>query len=212
MRALHRLGRYFVAGVLAILPIVITVGVIVWVAGFLNRFVGPETAIGRFVAGLGLTFVPESSTGYLTGLLIVAAAILVLGFLVEAGARNFLQRAQDRVLGRIPLIGSLYGTSRQILSLLDQKDPEKMKSMQAVFVHFGGSGGCGVLALQVSTDELRIGGKDYRIVIIPTAPVPVGGGLLFVPAESIQPTDLSVDKLMSIYVSMGVTASQFIKP
>ena len=83
--------------------------------------------------------------------------------------------------------------------------------MQAVFVHFGGSGGCGVLALQVSPDEFTLGGKRYHIVIIPTAPVPVGGGLLFVPVELIQPTELSVDKLMSIYVSMGVTAPQFLK-
>jgi len=207
---LRRLGRYFVAGVLAILPLVITVGVVVWVADFLNRYVGPGTSIGRFVASLGLKFVPETNTGYLVGLLVVAGAVLVLGFIVEAGARSFLQRAQDRILGRIPLIGSLYGTSRQILALLDQKDPEKMKSMQAVFVRFGGNG-CGVLALQVSSEEITIGQQAYRIVIVPTAPVPVGGGLLFVPAEMIQPTELSVDKLMSIYVSMGATASQFLK-
>jgi uncharacterized membrane protein len=45
---------------------------------------------------------------------------------------------------------------------------------------------------------------------VPTAPVPIGGGLLFVPAEVVQPTDLSVDGLMSIYVSMGITASRFL--
>ena len=114
---LHRLGRYFVAGVLAILPLVITVGVVVWVADFLNRFLGPDTGIGRAVSSLGVRFVPESNTGYVAGLLLVAGAILALGFFVEAGARNFLQRCQDRLLGRIPLIGSIYGTSRQILTL-----------------------------------------------------------------------------------------------
>ena len=38
----------------------------------------------------------------------------------------------------------------------------------------------------------------------------VGGGLLFVPAEVVQPTELNVDGLMSIYVSMGVTAAQYL--
>jgi hypothetical protein len=52
MSWLRRLGRYFVAGVLAILPLVITVGVVVWVADFLNRFLGPNTGIGRAVAVL----------------------------------------------------------------------------------------------------------------------------------------------------------------
>jgi uncharacterized membrane protein len=45
---------------------------------------------------------------------------------------------------------------------------------------------------------------------VPTSPVPVGGGLLFVPAEVVQPTDLSVEGLISIYVSMGITADQFL--
>jgi len=32
-----------------------------------------------------------------------------------------------------------------------------------------------------------------------------------VPADVIQPTDVSVEGLMSIYVSMGITAGQFLK-
>ena len=39
-----------------------------------------------------------------------------------------------------------------------------------------------------------------------------GAALLLVPAEMVQPTDLSAEALMSIYVSMGVTAKQFLKP
>lgn len=67
-----------------------------------------------------------------------------------------------------------------------------------------------MLALLVSPERYRINGNDYLIVIVPTAPVPVGGGMLFVPAEIVEPADLSVEGLMSIYVSMGVTASQFL--
>jgi uncharacterized membrane protein len=62
----------------------------------------------------------------------------------------------------------------------------------------------------VSPERFRINGRDYHIIIVPTAPVPIGGGLLFVSAEAVQPTDLSVEGLMSIYVSMGITASQFL--
>ena len=38
----RRLLRYFVAGVFAILPVVVTVAVVIWVARFLEQFVGPE--------------------------------------------------------------------------------------------------------------------------------------------------------------------------
>jgi uncharacterized membrane protein len=45
-------------------------------------------------------------------------------------------------------------------------------------------------------------------VIVPTAPVPVGGGLLFVPQEWVRPAEVGMEALTSIYVSMGVTARQ----
>jgi len=39
--------------------------------------------------------------------------------------------------------------------------------------------------------------------------VPVGGSMIFVPADAVKPADMSVDTFMSVYVSMGVTAKQF---
>ena len=70
--------------------------------------------------------------------------------------------------------------------------------------------GAGVLALLVSPERFCINGMDYHIVIVPTSPVPVGGGLIFVPVDAVKPADVSVEALMSIYVSMGVTAPQFL--
>lgn len=45
-------------------------------------------------------------------------------------------------------------------------------------------------------------------VIVPTAPVPIGGGLLYVPQASVVPADVGMDAVTSIYVSMGVTSAQ----
>ena len=84
--------------------------------------------------------------------------------------------------------------------------------MQVVFCLFGGDSGAAFLALLPTPEFFRIGDVDYNAVLIPSAPVPVGGSLLFVPASSIRPADVSVDAFMSIYVSMGVTGPQFMKP
>jgi len=51
-------------------------------------------------------------------------------------------------------------------------------------------------------------GREYQMVIIPTAPVPFGGALLFVPADNIVPAEMSVDAMMSIYLSMGISAPE----
>ena len=81
--------------------------------------------------------------------------------------------------------------------------------MSVVYCIFGGDRGTAFLALLVSPQIYVINGREYKIVIVPTAPVPFGGGLLFVPIECVHAADMSVDGLMSIYVSMGVTAPQF---
>lgn len=209
-KTVKRGTRYFLAGLLAILPLVITVAVIAWVADLARTFIGPETMVGKGIRGLGLQFVSDSAVAYVLGAIVVLGVVFVIGVAVEAGARNLFERIADGFLKRIPIVGNLYGTSRQLVALFDRKDDNQMKGMQVVFCFFGGEANYGILALLVSPDRYRINDRDYQVVIIPTAPVPVGGGLFFVAADHIQTTEISVDGLMSIYVSMGITTPQFL--
>ena len=206
-----RLIQWFVAGVLALLPLIITVAVVVWVAEYVKAIFGPNTMFGQVMQRFGLHFVSNETIAFLIGVLLVLAVIFLVGVGAESGARKFLHRLVDATLQRIPLVGSIYGTSKQVVAMLDQKDPEALKGMQVVLCYFGQQGGAGFLAILVSPDRYRLANRDFQIVIIPTAPVPIGGALLMVPADVIQPTDVSVEGLMSIYVSMGITAGQFLK-
>lgn len=206
----HRVTRCFLAGVLAILPVAITVAVVTWVGDLVLKFLGPNAVIGRALRGLGLQFATDARGAYIVGAALVLGLIFLIGVAVEAGAKNLLQRLLDAVLQRIPLVGSVYGTSKQLVGLVDKKQDANLKGMKPVFCVFGAQGGAGVLALLVSPERFRIGGKEYQIVIVPTAPVPVGGGLLFVPVEAIRPAEVSMEGVVSIYVSMGVTAPQFL--
>src|SRR5262245_30133891 len=108
-RLLQRIGSCFLAGLLAILPVVLTVGVVVWVAGFLQRFLGPDTLFGRALVSLGLSLGSDMLVAYVLGWVFVLAAILLLGLVVQLGARRLLQRLLDAVLLRIPLVGQIYG-------------------------------------------------------------------------------------------------------
>jgi uncharacterized membrane protein len=209
---LKRLGRWFFAGVLTLLPIFVTVAVVAWVANFLAGIFGPGTLVGEAIHKLGLSFAPNSSLPYVIGGAVVLVVIFLVGVFVDSGARSFYQRFVDGAFKRIPILGDLYGTSQQVINLLAKKDDDNLKKMKAVFCLFGRESGCGFLALLVSPDKHTINGIDYVIVIVPTAPVPIGGGLLFVPAAQVIEAELSVEALMSIYVSMGLTAGQFMRP
>ena len=62
-----------------------------------------------------------------------------------------------------------------------------------------------MLGLAPSHDPVEIEGRQYFAVLVPTAPVPIGGGLLYVPVEWVKPANMGIDKLTEIYVSMGLT-------
>lgn len=208
----HRLNTYFVTGLLAILPLALTIAILSWVAGIVNGYIGPRTTLGQFLQSLGYRLSPGSNLtlAYVVGIFLVIAAIFFLGLVLESGARKLMERLADRTLHQLPLVRSIYKTTEQLINLVPNKEDDRLKGMQVVFCRFGpDKDGTGVLALLPSPENFRIDGQDYRIVIIPTAPVPFGGAMLFVPAHSVIPADMSLDTFMGSYMSMGVSMTQF---
>ena len=202
----NRLTRYLLAGVFAVLPLAITVLAVTWVVGLLTSLVGPDTFLGDLLSKIGLNFVNDPNVAYVLGWLGLIAGTLVLGFFVESGMRGLYSRVTQAIFNRVPLIGKVYDASRQLVDMLDQHGDDKLQGMSVVYCSFGEKGGAGVLALAPTPEKIVINGRDFQIVLVPQSPVPIGGGLLFVPVESVEQVDMSVDTFMSIYVSMGVTA------
>jgi uncharacterized membrane protein len=56
-----------------------------------------------------------------------------------------------------------------------------------------------------SPQPVIIGEYSYLGLLVPSAPVPFGGALIYVPTEWVKPAEGGVELLMSVYVSMGVT-------
>jgi uncharacterized membrane protein len=69
-----------------------------------------------------------------------------------------------------------------------------------------------ILALMPSPERIVLDGLEYHAILIPTAPVPFGGGLFYVPASWVKPADFAVDGLLNVYVSMGVSSPDFFNP
>ncbi len=208
--------RIFVTGVLAALPLAATVAIFWWALGLLGRWVGPDSPIGSALAYIGLGVTGSAVVGYLAGVAIVCVALFLLGLLVDAGLQRGLAGVLRAVLRRIPLVGTVYDMLHKMVGLFAQRDEAGLKSMRAVWCHFGGPGGpdepprAAVLALLSTPEPVMVGGRPCLGVIVPTAPVPVGGGLLYLPQEWISEADVGIDALTSIYVSMGVTTGQYL--
>jgi len=198
--------RLFVTGLLAALPVAATLAIFAWALSVLASLLGPSSLIGSLLVALGLG---SELLGYVLGLGLVAGLLVGLGALVEAGFERGLARLVDGVMRRIPVVRQVYDTVQRLVALFTQRDPTAARAMQAVWLRFGGAeGGAVVLALQTAAEVLEVDGRRCVAVLVPTAPVPIGGGLLFVPEAWVTAADLSVEAVTSLYVSMGVTAAQ----
>lgn len=195
----------FLAGLLASLPLILTFILLGWVAGIVRQFLGPDSLLGRLLAAIGLQLVEDEWKAYILGGLLLGVAVFLLGLIVQTGLRRYVKAAADRTIKRLPLIGTLYDATDRFVALFDRSQKADMTAMSPVWCHFGGEGGVAVLALMPNPELIELGGKAYRTVLVPTAPIPVGGGLLYVPADWVKPADIGVEQLSSIYLSMGIT-------
>jgi uncharacterized membrane protein len=202
---MRRIIQTFASGLLAALPLTLTVAVTAWLVILVADNIGPSSLVGRMLSALGVSVTASSVAPYLAGLATVAVAIYLLGLLVETRLASWISPLINRTMQRVPIISSVYGLSKQFTSLVDLKGEDNVKRMTPVWCFFGGEPGAAVLALLASPKPVAIGPHEYLGILVPSAPVPVGGALVYVPAAWVRPAEGGIEHLMSVYVSMGVT-------
>lgn len=201
-----RIARIFLAGLLVLLPILVTVIVTVWVAQLLQSYAGPNSLIGRVIVLLGLNLVSSDTGAYFLGFLIILGCIFLLGLVVETRLWPLVQTGLDSLISRVPLVSNVYDLSKRFVAIVDRGgNKDSLQSMRPVWCFFGGEGGAAVLGLMPSPEPVQIGEHSYVGLLVPSAPVPFGGALLYVLADWVKPADGGVERLMNVYVSMGVT-------
>jgi uncharacterized membrane protein len=189
--------RIFFAGLLAMLPLVLTLAAAAWVGSFVYAYTGPQSVFGSLLATIGLALVANRVVAYLVGFVVVLVCLYVVGL-------------GSRLMSRIPLLGSVFNLMSRFVGVLGKQNAADTSAMAPVWCFFGGEGGAAALGLLSSPEPVTLQGRPHLAVLIPTAPVPFGGGLLFVPADWVVPAPVGAEALTSIYVSMGMTAPQFL--
>ena len=200
----------FLSGLFAILPVVLTVAIMVWVAGYLQAVLGPDSWVGDKLKSIGLQLFTNEIVASVVGWAVVLVGIWLLGLLIRSLVKHRFEQAVNTVVGYIPVVKSVHGTVTQLVGMLRKDEKTELTAMSAVFCSFGKEHGGGFLGLLTSPDTYRFDGRDYNVIYIPTSPVPMSGGLLFVPAETVTKVDMTPDQVMEMYLSLGILASKVI--
>jgi uncharacterized membrane protein len=211
--------KYFLTGLVILLPLAITIAVIGFIIDFITGpfFVFVSSLVNNIpIPQNGFLFLShEQLHRYLTKLIILVA-ILVFTIFLGMVTRWFFFKSlislSDKILHKIPLINTVYKTTQDIIKTLFVSDRNSFK--QVVMVPFPRDG---IYALGFITRESPATcsqkvGKDLVSVLIPTTPAPMSGFLLMYPKEKLIMVDIRPEDAIKYIVSCGVLTPQETQP
>jgi uncharacterized membrane protein len=198
------------AGLLVLLPLVLTMLIIAWMIGLVAAILGPGTWFGDLLTTGGSAIVGEKREviAFLIGGAIGLAGLWLLGLMVRVEARRALDQTFDEILGKVPLFRAIYRPVSQVVRLLAGTNPD-LTAMSVVMCRLGGAHGADVPALLASPEVYEVNGDRRLLVYLPTSPLPAWGGLVLVPERAVVVVpSMDADALIRLYLSFGVLAPE----
>lgn len=191
--------RYFISGLVAFLPLALTVNLLVIMFniadGFLGKYLQPYFAreFGFYVRGISI--------------LVCFILIVILGFLVTNFFGRKLYPIFERLLLQLPFFKQVYPAVKEVCVFLFSR--EKFNFRQVVILEYPRKG---IYSFGFLTNEVpkKVGGqtnKDLCYVFMPHTPSPMGGFLIMVPKDELITPDIGVEEAIKTIVSGGVIKS-----
>ncbi len=200
--------RPLITGVLALLPVGLTVAIVTWLVIFLANMFGPRSAVGGMLKQVGWNIGEGDIGAYAGGMLFALLLIYLLGLLVQVVLKDRWTQWLDRLTSNIPVISTVFDAATKIVEMLEPNKSADMQSMTPIMCDFGGTT---FPAFMPTSQTFVLNGVEYHVVMIPTAPVPFGGAIMCVPRDAVSPLDVGIDGLFNIYMSMGTMVPDYIK-
>ena len=193
-----KIRGYFIAGLLVVVPITITLyfaffvvtSIDGWVAGLVPAQYNPNNYLPFSIPGLGL--------------IAVFMALVVIGFFAANFFGRFLIRISEYLLDRVPVVKTIYGAIKQIMETVLANQSEAFR--EAVLLEYPRKGCWSIGFLTGTTSgEVQAVTKDKMInVFVPTTPNPTSGFILFVPEKDIYRLHMTVEEALKMVVSGGI--------
>ncbi len=190
------LQRYFLAGLLVFLPVVITLWFLGWVIGLMDGLLDvlparlhPNSYLPFAIPGLGAVF--------------TIALILFLGVLTRGVATRRFLAAWDKIFVQIPIFRGVYTAVQKLVqTFLGQSQTNR----QVVMIEYPRKGIYTVgFAMGRAWHELEKKNEAPLVnVFVPTTPNPTSGFYLLVPTNEVAPLNMSMEEALKLITSGGL--------
>jgi uncharacterized membrane protein len=185
--------KLFLTGLATILPIAVTIYVLYWLGATAESILGPllEMVMPTKFYRPGL--------GVLTGIVLV----FVVGILMKAYLFRTFVALGEQILGRIPLVKTLYRSLRDLMSFFTTGERQRMTPVMVTL----GDTNMHLIGFITREDFMDmpagIGGRDMVAVFMPMS-YQMGGFTTVVPRSAITPIDMSIEQAMRFAVTAGM--------
>lgn len=193
-----RFRKWLFAGLLVLVPLIITLWVLEWVVSTLDQTLNvlptawlPQSWLGVRIPGLGVVF--------------ALAVLLSIGALASNIIGNKLVNWWHALLHRIPVVRSIYSGVKQVSdTLFSEKGNAFRKALLVRWPH----GDMWTIAFLTGSPGGEVARhappSDYWSVYVPTTPNPTGGYFVMVRKADCLELEMSVDEALTYVISMGV--------
>ena len=207
---LARWQANFWAGLVIVLPAVVSIAVLRWLFGTVS--VITDTLL--FLLPAELTHHHEGSGPmhwYWSLMALVLAIILIatVGLL----ARNYFGRKiiewVDLALMRVPLLNKIYSATKQVNDAFSASNKSAFRTVVLVEFPHAGMWSIGFVTSEQQEEGQAKTGRRVMCVFVPATPNPTSGFLMMVPVEKAIKLEMSVAEAIKYIVSLGAILPEF---
>lgn len=210
------LKKYFVTGLVILLPVTLTVAIVIFILNLLtNPFLGAVKAVfDRYhLFETGFLFLNADQLQNFIAQILIIVSLLVLTIGLGLIARWFFFRSfiklTDYIVRHIPLVSTIYKTCQDVIKTIFTSKTKSFK--QVVIVRFPNpeTYSIGLITREELPGLKGTSHEDSIAVFVPTTPNPTSGFLVMYKQHDLIYLDMRVEDAFKYIISCGVILPSF---
>jgi uncharacterized membrane protein len=203
MNVLGRLRSSFVAGLILVAPLAVTVFVLQFVFTRLTGTLNPvvqATRLTDYTADIEVV-------AQLLAVVLILLAITLVGYLASMGVGQRMFGSLERGVRLVPLVRTIYFGVRQVSESITER-ADGFDSVVLVEFHRRGAYSLGFVTNQAPDATRGVADEQLYTVFVPNSPNPTAGALLLLPESDVHEVDIPVRRGLRLLVTSGLSATE----